>query len=639
MSRKLAAILALDVVGYSRLMSEDETGTHASLNALFSKVVNPSIDRHGGRIVKTMGDGLLAEFASAVEAVSAGALIQLDLADPATQESLGKQLTLRIGINLGDVIIQDDDIFGDGVNIATRLEAMADEGSILISGSIYDQVANKLEFGFEDLGSKQLKNIPNPIRTYRVNLAASDSKNSVLNGVKKPQSDFGRRSVGVGGLVLAVLVAFGIWQLSQEPMPDSINVAVKANSEMVGGIEASEERRVENPAIIVLPFDNMSDNREQEYFVDGITEDIITDLSHFSGLKVLARNASFQFKGKAVDPMEIGKELQVTHMLEGSVRRAGDQLRITAQLIDTRDGFHIWAQRYDKKLKDVFAVQDEVTLSIVNALALELSDDEQRDFGKSVPGNVQAYDYLQQGLAEFSKETKETSKRAEEFYRMAIESDPEYGRGYGALAVTLARSANRGWSENPKLDAERALELANTAVRLSPDLPQTHWAKAFVHISRKDFTEAKEAAEKTVTISPSYADGHGILALVENRLGNGEEALDHVEKGMSLNPFFSWDYLYNKGFALYNLERYEESANALEKALQRNENARNPRLYLIAVYSALGRQDDAEWEAEILAMQYTNISIKSIMFTNHVDDPVITNRFIKHLRQAGIPEN
>jgi TolB-like protein len=602
--------------------------------------VNPAVDGHGGRIVKTMGDGVLAEFVSAVEAVSAAVVIQQAMGDPAIPELLGKPFALRIGINLGDVITQNDDIFGDGVNIATRLESLADAGGILVSAGIYDQVVNKLEIGFEDLGPQELKNIPSPIRAYQVTLqSASNAQHPESLATDGPQSAPGRGPLLLGGLALVVAVVLGAWLLMPKPMPEAPEAVRETGTEAVIDDKTAVQRRVENPSIIVLPFDNMSDNKEQEYFVDGITEDIITDLSHFSDLKVLARNASIHYKGKAVDPMQIGEELKVTHLLEGSVRRAGNQLRITAQLIDTSDGFHVWAQRYDKKLKDVFVVQDEVTLSIVNALALKLSEGEQRAHSKSAPGNVQAYDYIQLGLAEFGKQTKETNKQAIEFYRMAIESDPEYGRGYGALAVALARSIMRGWSDSPNSDSNRALELANTAVKLSPDLPQTHWAKAFVHISMREFQEAKKAAEKSVTIAPSYADGRGILALVENRLGNGEEALRHIEKAMSLNPYYSWDYLFNKGFALYNLARYEESADALEKALQRNENARNPRVLLTAAYSALGRIDDAAWEAELLAMQYTNISIESIMITNHIDDSEIMNRFVDHLRQAGIPES
>ena len=630
MSRKLAAILALDVVGYSRLMSEDEAGTLASLNELFSRVVIPAVDRHGGRIVKTMGDGALAEFVSAVEAVSAGVAIQQAMDDPAIPEMLGKQLAVRIGINLGDVIIQDDDIFGDGVNIATRLESMADVGGLMVSASIHDQVVNKLELDFEDLGPQELKNIPTPVRVYRVGSPSGVvSPKPEVPTAGAAQSRHSQVPLMVGGLVLVIAVAIGGWLLTREPTPTE-SVGVKT--------EPVVDRSVENPSIIVLPFDNMSENEEQEYFVDGITEDIITDLSHFSGLKVLARNASFQFKGKVVDPEELGKELQVTHMLEGSVRRAGNQLRITAQLIDTSDGYHVWAQRYDKKLEDVFAVQDEVTQNIVNALALKLTEPEQRSLEEATSGNVEAYDLLLRGLREAGIQTKENNQRAKDFYRRAIEADPKYGRGYGALAIALARDVNRGWADNPAYNRDRALEMATMAVKHSPDFPQTHWAKGFVHLFRRETDEAKAAVEKALSVAPSYADGYGLLGLIENVLGNGERALLLINRGIALNPYYTWDYLYNRGRALYNLERYEEAADALEKTLQRNENARPARIFLTATYSALGRQDDAEWETEQLSMQFTNISIESIMNTDTIKNPEIMSRFLDHLRQAGVPE-
>jgi adenylate cyclase len=638
-SRKLAAILALDVVGYSRLMSEDEAGTLASLNELLSRIVNPAVDGHGGRIVKTMGDGVLAEFVSAVEAVSAAVVIQQAMGDPAIPELLGKPFALRIGINLGDVITQGDDIFGDGVNIATRLESMAEPGGILVSDGIRDQVVRKLEIGFVDVGSRDLKNIPNPVRAYRVSLqAASDREPAESRAVDGPQSDFGKGPLLLGGLALVVAVAMGAWLLMPESVPEMSEVAVVTATKAVIDDKTTEPRRVENPSIIVLPFDNMSENQEQEYFVDGITEDIITDLSHFSGLKVLARNASFQFKGKVVDPQELGKELQVTHLLEGSVRRAGDQLRITAQLIDTSDGYHVWAQRYDKKLEDVFAVQDEVTQNIVNALALKLTEPEQRSLEEATSGNVEAYDLLLQGLREAGIQTKENNQRAKDFYRRAIEADPKYGRGYGALAIALARDVNRGWADNPAYTRDRALEMATMAVKHSPDFPQTHWAKGFVHLFRREMDEAKAAVEKALSVAPSYADGYGLLGLIENVLGNGERALMLINKGMALNPYYTWDYLYNRGRAFYNLERYEEAADALEKTLQRNENARPARIFLTATYSALGRQGDAEWEAEQLSMQYTNISMESIKKTDNIEDPVIMSRFLDHLRQAGVPE-
>ncbi|HEY5789886.1 MAG TPA: adenylate/guanylate cyclase domain-containing protein [Gammaproteobacteria bacterium] len=636
MTRKLVAIMALDVVGYSRRMSEDEAGTLAQLSAVLAKVVEPAVAKHQGRIVKTMGDGVLAEFASAVEAVDAAVGIQRAMAEHTTAAATLQPLTLRIGINLGDVITQDDDLFGHGVNVAARLETMAEPGGICVSSGIEEQVRHRLEVELDDLGPHELKNIPFPVRVFRVRTAAG-AKPETAAPETTTVTQRRRWPLALAGLVLALAVAAWLgWPTTEPavPTPAALPPATPAAAPAAPAVAG-------NPSILVLPFDDLSEERNQGYFVDGITEDIITDLSHFSGLKVLARNTSFRFKDQAVDPQQVGRELEVTHLLEGSVRRAGDKLRINAQLIETANGSHVWAQRYDKQLVDLFAVQDEVTQHIVTALALQLTEQEQRVLEEATRGNIEAYDLLLQGLRVYNFQTAESNREAMTFYRRAIDTDPTYGRGYGALAIALSREAQRGWADDPTDAWDRALELANRAVSLSPDLPQVHWAKGYVHMQRGEQAEAARAVERAITVAPNYADGYGLLGLVENRLGHGDKALRLIRKGMALNPYYSWDYLYNLGFAHYLLGEYAEAADALERTLARNENATPARIILAAVYSAQGRRDDAEWEVDQLTMLQDNISIAEIATYGaslSFEDPAQVERFLGHLREAGVPE-
>ncbi|HEY5789885.1 MAG TPA: tetratricopeptide repeat protein, partial [Gammaproteobacteria bacterium] len=303
---------------------------------------------------------------------------------------------------------------------------------------------------------------------------------------------------------------------------------------------------------------------------------------------------------------------------------------------------HVWAQRYDKQLVDLFAVQDEVTQHIVTALALQLTDQEQRALAEVTHGNMEAYELVLRGLEQFNIQTAEANRRAQSLYRQAIETDPSYGRAYGALAISLSRGSNRGWEENPEIVRDRALELANRAVKLSPELPQVHWALGFVHLFRGEPDAAAAAIERAVTVAPSYADGYGLLALVENRRGNGEKALPLVRKAMALNPYYTWDYLYNLGFAYYQTGAYAEAADALERALARNENAGPPRVILAATYAALGRLDDASWEVNQLSMQYDYVSLSTLASGNErpefIFEPERMQRLLGHLREAGVPE-
>jgi adenylate cyclase len=392
------------------------------------------------------------------------------------------------------------------------------------------------------------------------------------------------------------------------------------------------------PRIMVLPFRNIGSNTEDDYFIDGITEDIITDLSRLSGLLVLASNTSFIYKGQTVLPQDIGKELNVSHLLEGSVRKAGEKIRITAQLVDTRQGHHLWAERYDKELVDVFAVQDDVANSIVSALALHLTDQDRLSLGHNDTDNIQAYELFLQGQNLFRQRTKEANRQAQETYKQAIELDPAYARSYGGLAISLTGEVNAGWSNAPTEARDRALELARKAVSIDKLSQHAYWALGFVHLYRKEHEDAARAVQEAIKISPSYADGYGLLALIKNQQGLAEDAIDLLNKGMQLNPHYTWDYLYNLGWAYYILGEYEKAVEYEQQALNRNANARVARLTLIAAYAALDMLDEAEWEVDLHITAFPNNTLTYLEQESPITDATIKQKYLDDLRKAGMPE-
>lgn len=401
-------------------------------------------------------------------------------------------------------------------------------------------------------------------------------------------------------------------------------------------LASSENSKI--PAIIVLPFVNMSDDPKQVYFSDGITEDIITDLSRISNLLVMARNTSFRYKGETVKPIDIGKELNVQYLLEGSVRKAGEQLRLNVQLIDTRNGFHVWSNRYDRKLKDVFVVQDELTRNIVNALAIQLTEQEETSLTRVSTNNFQAYEHFLQGQKLARERTRLGYSQAEVEFKQAINLDPTYARSYGSLAVAIMRKFTNGWTDSPAESRDRALVMAIKAVEVDNTLPQAYWSLGFVHLYRNEFEQAAIAVKKAINIAPSYADGYGLLALIHNRLGNADEAIRLINKAMKLNPHYTWDYPYNLGRAYYVKGDYERAIKELLIALERNENAIPARLFLVTCYSALDMIDDAEWEVEQILNVNPLISVSHVLNLYSIANKKSMQMFVSHLRKAGMPE-
>ncbi len=422
-----------------------------------------------------------------------------------------------------------------------------------------------------------------------------------------------------GVIILVLGIAWLAWQESLEE-PDTVTVEKKPVS------------------IAVLPFDNLENDPDREALVDGITEDIITDLSRLSAMQVLASNATNIYRQRQADPRTIGEELGVDYILDGNLRHVGDILRINVQLIDTTSGFNAWAESYDRNITQLFAIRSEVTAGLIMALSLDPSEQEQNYLAHESTDNLRAWDLFQSGQRASKTQTKEGNNEAIAFYEQAIEQDPAYGRAYGSLAFSLALAFRRHWTDNPMHTLDRALEFGKRAVELDGSTPQTWWSLGYVHLMRQEYEPAKDAVSRAIEIAPSYADGYGLLALISNNLGEAEVALDYAEKGMQLNPYYTWDYLYNQGRALYLLGRFEEAIAALEKARDRNENAMPVRLWLAASYVSAGRQDDAEWETEQIQMTNPAETLEHTRKSVPISDPVLLEKFLEDLREAGLPE-
>ena len=546
-TRRLAAILAADAAGYSRLMGADEEGTLERLKAHRHELIDPKIAEHRGRVVKTTGDGILIEFPSVVDAVRCAIEMQRGMAERNAGEPEGSRIEVRIGINLGDIIIDTDDIHGDGVNIAARLEALAEPGGICISQTVLDHARGKFPFDVEDGGAQALKNIAQPVHVYRV----------LLGGGQRPATP------------LASAPAL--------TLPDK-------------------------PSIAVLPFANMSGDPEQEYFSDGITEDIITDLSKTSALSVIARNTVFTFRGKAVDTSKIAEQLNVSHIVEGSVRKAGGRVRISAQLIDGRKGDHVWAERYDRDLKDIFALQDEISQAIVAALKIKLMPAEKNAIEARSTKHPEAYELYLLGRHHYSKFNIKNVEIAVHFCQRALEIDPNYARAWALLAMCQERLRMRGKSE------ETGLPAAERALVLDPSLADAHAVRGLILMRLGRYDEALAAHEESLRLEPDSFDVRIHFGWTCFQLGRHEAAIEHGERAAQL---LETDFLAltNVTMSYEALGRHEELISASRRALQRIEREIEAHpdnaiaLALGAIELAqLGEQDRAkQWALRALA--------------------------------------
>ncbi len=584
--RKLTAILAADVVGYSGLMEKDEVGTLAALKTHRRELIEPKITEHNGRIVKLMGDGALVEFASAVDAVQCASEIQQSMRKRNADVPEDRRIEFRIGINLGDVIMDGDDIYGDGVNIAARLEGLAEPGGICVARSVFNQVKNKVDLGFENLGEQEVKNITEPVRVYRVALKA-----------KKPRA--------------------AVHGQEALPLPDK-------------------------PSIAVLPFQNMSGDPEQEFFADGMAEDIITALSHYRWFFVIARNSSFTYKGRAVDVTQVAKELGVRYVLEGSVRKAGNRVRVTAQLIDATTGSHIWAERYDRDLDDIFALQDEITETIVTSIEPELGAVERERARRKPPENLGAWDLFQRGLWHLFDDVKRDAlAQAKRLFERACELDPEFAAAHAELAWAHVAEIVRGLTDDPKASLDAAADAAERAVALDPRDPAARVTLGRVLIFRHAHERAIAEMEAALALNASFDRGHYGLGMALLYGGRPEESIPHFEKGIRLSPRnpLLWAHWMMLGLAYINLEKYEQAAASFEKAIQQPNAAFMPFAFAAATLGQLGRIDEARSMLAEAKRRNPGVSIDTVRNTVGLLGPNSgVDWIIDGLREAGLSE-
>jgi adenylate cyclase len=618
--RKLTAILSADVEGYSRLMGEDEDTTIKTLTT-YRELMTTLIQKHRGRVVDSPGDNLLAEFGSVVDAVRCAVEIQEELRIRNAELPETKRMHFRIGINLGDVVEEGERIYGDGINIAARVEGLAEGGGICISGTVYDSIKNKLSLSYESLGEHTVKNITEPVRVYRMRVGPE--------AVVQPKPKPWRKAVLAALVVLIVAAgAWAIWNFYFRPPP----------------IEpASEEKMAyslpDRPSIAVLPFTNMSEDPKQEYFSDGLTEEIITALSKVPKLFVIARNSTFTYKGKAVKVNQVAEELGVRYVLEGSVRKAGDRIRITAQLIDAIKGHHLWAERYDRDLKDIFALQDEITIKIMSALRVELTDGELARFEARGTENLEAFLKLLQAREPFYTITKEGMAQARRLLEEAIALDPEYAPAYVYLGATHWMDISLGASKSPKESLKRAFEFIKKAQVLDDSLPEAHSQLSWLYIMTRQHDKSIAEGERAITLAPNSANAHIWMGLALKFAGRHEEAVRYSEQALRLDPLAPQWYFRAMGSAYSWVGRHEEAIGLIKKVLQRTPNDLLSHVMLTVAYSWAGRLEEARAHADEILRINPNYSLeraeKSLRYKNKADQ----ERFLDALHKAGIPES
>ncbi|HUS53878.1 MAG TPA: adenylate/guanylate cyclase domain-containing protein [Thermohalobaculum sp.] len=593
MERRLAAILAADVVGYSRMMSIDEAATREAVKSCLNERIEPEIARHRGRIVKLMGDGVLAEFASAVNAVTCAAKIQNAVEAYGLEQPEDSRVRLRIGVNLGDIIVEEGDIFGDGVNIAARLEGLAEAGGVCISGTVFEQVRNKVDLVFADLGLREVKNIPEPLSVYRL-----------ATGSAQPEAR------PVSAFESAIGLDFAL--------PDY-------------------------PSIAVLPFTVMSADPEQEFFADGISEDIITALSKIKRLLVVARNSTFTYKGRAVDVKQVSSEQGVRYVLEGSVRKAGNRVRVTAQLIDANAGLHMWAERYDRNLEDIFAVQDEITREIVVAMDVQLREGEQHRVWSSGTQNLEAWECVRLATDAALGGAAEAQHKARELLDRALKLDPDYAIAWamrGWLHFTEADvGGGIGNSDQFEKAQAAAFRCGHRALELDPDCAEAYGMLALTHLNAGEHDEAIEMSEKAITLAPNSAEIlGGVASAVMTKSGHPERALNLVKKAMRLCPFYRPGMLSALGSAYRMSGRLDEAVVCYRESLKRETGYLSAYVNLTSALGELGRLDEARDAARDVLRQEPKFSIKAYTSGLSYRNPLDLERIADGLRQAGLPE-
>ena len=582
--RRLAAIVSADVAGYSRLMGRDESGTLAALKALRQEVVDPAIASHGGRIVKTTGDGLLLEFPSVVNAVRCAVEVQTAMADRTAGIAEDRRIAFRIGINIGDIIVEGDDIFGDGVNVAARLQEIAAPGGICISSRVHEDVRDRLDTAFDDGGTQTLKNIARPVQVWRWQPGTAVPPKPALAPTALP-------------------------------LPDK-------------------------PSIAVLPFQNMSGDPEQEYFVDGMAEDIITALSRFPTLLVIARNSSFTYKGKAVDIKQVGRELGVRYVLEGGVRKGGNRIRITAQLIDASTGNHVWADRYDRELTDVFAVQDEITATITARLGTSIERVEIDVSGRKSPSNLGAYDYYLRARAfRHNSSGREEGLQARAFCEKAIEIDPQFAPPYAEASYSYSREVAERWDVSRRQEAiTKGLAMATRAIALDPALSIAHMTMGMLLFRARDYKGAATSGLRAIELNPNDPESYVARGNMLYYTNNSREALALFQKAQLLNPFYPPIYDYFLGRCYLGHGELDHAIVHSRACSRRLQNFWPPQAILAAAYAHAGDMVEAQAALAEMMRLYPVGSLARYKQEGDYQPGPETDYLYEGLRLAGLPE-
>ncbi len=610
--RKLTAILSADVKGYSRLMGEDELATIETLKK-YREVMAELIERFQGRVVDSPGDNVLAEFSSVVDALECAVEIQKELKVRNDELSEDRRMEFRVGINLGDIVEDGKRIYGDGVNIAARVESLADGGGICISGTAYDQIGKKLALGYEYLGEQTVKNIEKPIRAYRV-LTEPEAAGKVIGEVGARPRQWRRTAIAAVVVLALVPGALLIWNLYLRP-------------------PSIEPTSPDKPSIAVLPFDNLSGDPEQEYFSDGITNDIITDLSKFRGLLIIGSNTVFTYKGKPVKAKKVSQELGVRYVVEGSVQKADDKVRINAQLIDTATGHHLWAERYERNLKDIFALQGEIVQTIVATLAIKVDKAEIARAMRKDTTSLEAYDYVMRGWQYLSRRTRSANVKAKEMFLKAIELDPDYGVAYWALGWTKFMNATRGWTEFFPQAMQQAQDLAKKALSLEESNAGPHRLLGTCYLFQGEYDLAISELRRAIELNPNSPSGYHTLGMGLLYAGLTDDAIKALETALRLNPNKNNTNFF-LGLGYYLRGRYDDAIRVLKRGLSREYNFVELHIAIAASYAQAGRLEDAADAAKMVLMfqPFFEIDSYGMAFRSSAD----RERIHDGLRKAGL---
>src|SRR5713226_3197692 len=605
-------------------MGDDEEATLRTLSS-HRELIDSLIEQHHGRFVNSAGDSVLAEFASVVNAVQCAVEIQVTLKSENATIPPERRMEFRIGVNLGDVMVDGEQIYGDGVNVAARLESLAAPGGICISHTVHDQIKNKLALNYEDLGPQTVKNIAEPVRVFRVMLEGA-TRTAIRLTERSLRKHWRGGAFSLVGLAIIVGTIVLVQHLSLRPPTTTASIPP---------MQTPALSLPDKPSIAVLPFANMSGDREQEYFSDGITDDIIAALSRLPGLFVIDRNSTFTYKGKPVKAQQVSRELGVHYVLEGSVRKEADQVRITAQLVDATSGADLWAVRYDRPMRDIFSLQDEIVRRIVTTLNLQLDLMQRGADVRQTTDNLEAYDDFLRGLEYRQNFSEDGIAKARQMFEKAIVLDPKYARAYADLGFSYWMDWIFQWSHDPHT-LDRAFQLEQQAIALDDSLPVAHMALGETYLYKRQYDQATAEAERAIALDPNSAVGYRALADIMDFSGKSAEAVGLVEKAMRLDPRNRDLYLFLEGKSYNQMGRYEEAIPILKRHLARYPNSLGAHYNLVVDYTELGREDEARAEAAELLRINPQFSLDAWMQMIPYKDPAWRKRYYADLRKAGL---